>query len=622
MVDVEEPDPDAVVYVSKPTRAAYYFPAARPGTWQLIFEGGGDLPAAGTSFTTAASFDSPLRAEFSSDRLWYAPNSPARLSVRLSEPVQGAEVLVTVSRAGGALETVRLVQTGATEYAASYKVPGPSGYLTLDWSIAGQRTGGLAFERGGREFIQANSTALRLGSGHGDQAIPREDVEGLNAALAVTLKVLSDYAGGELGVSAELVAADGSVVSRTVVSVSAQRGENAVELRFRAEDIYRSKADGPYTLRNVRLLDLRDTPLLSQEAGLVHTTGAYTYGSFAPELGTPVLFLGGPFHVTAGQSLELTASAVDPEGGRLAYAWDLDDDGEFEVSGQTVTLTTSAQTPVGLRTVHVKATDPEGNTAVAQTTVEISAPGANRAPVARCRSVTVPSDPACGVSHSVDDGSYDLDAGDTVTCVQTPGGPYLVGSQRVTLTCTDAEGLSSSCEATVTTMESGQPRLSLNGDSQLTLECGVDTWTDPGAQAWDACGSLEVHRYNSGSDPYGPGPNSRIEGTYAVQYSAWDAAGHTVSSLRTVQVDDRTPPMLRLKGPASMTHRCGSGWVDPGVEAMDACYGNLAPAVVRTGDNVNGWVEGAYTVRYEVMDSGGNSATPVMRTVEVTGCPW
>jgi hypothetical protein len=82
-----------------------------------------------------------------------------------------------------------------------------------------------------------------------------------------------------------------------------------------------------------------------------------------------------------------------------------------------------------------------------------------------------------------------------------------------------------------------------------------------------------VHRYNSGQDAYGPGPNTRAEGSYSVQYIAWDASGATVSAIRTVTVDDRTAPTLRLRGEARMRHTCGSGWVDPGVEALDACYG-------------------------------------------------
>jgi hypothetical protein len=70
-----------------------------------------------------------------------------------------------------------------------------------------------------------------------------------------------------------------------------------------------------------------------------------------------------------------------------------------------------------------------------------------------------------------------------------------------------------------------------------------------------------------------------------------------------------------------MTHTCGSQWVDPGVQATDTCYGNLSAQVWHTGE-VNGWAVGTYTVTYSLTDSGGNSATPVTRTVDVVNCPW
>jgi hypothetical protein len=166
------------------------------------------------------------------------------------------------------------------------------------------------------------------------------------------------------------------------------------------------------------------------------------------------------------------------------------------------------------------------------------------------------------------------------------------------------------------------PTLVVNGSLNMTLECGVDTWTDPGAEAWDVgCVSLPVRKYNSGQDAYGPGPNTCAEGTYSVQYIAWNAAGKTVSAIRSVKVDDTTPPTFTLKGPSHMVHQCGSQWVDPGWEASDACYGNIWREVRWTGFP-NAWVEGTYTVTYTLTDSGGNSAPTLTRTVEVVNCPW
>ena len=98
----------------------------------------------------------------------------------------------------------------------------------------------------------------------------------------------------------------------------------------------------------------------------------------------------------------------------------------------------------------------------------------------------------------------------------------------------------------------GAPTLSLTGGTVLTVECGSGPYSDPGAQAKDGCGSpLQVHTYNSGSDPYGPGPNTSAEGSYQVQYSAWDPMGQTVNALRTVHVEDRVAPALKLKGAAT-----------------------------------------------------------------------
>jgi hypothetical protein len=61
---------------------------------------------------------------------------------------------------------------------------------------------------------------------------------------------------------------------------------------------------------------------------------------------------------------------------------------------------------------------------------------------------------SCTANANVDNGSFDPDAGDSVTLVQSPAGPYALGANSVTLTATD------SCSATVTVVEDTPPLVS------------------------------------------------------------------------------------------------------------------------------------------------------------------
>ncbi len=225
---------------------------------------------------------------------------------------------------------------------------------------------------------------------------------------------------------------------------------------------------------------------------------------------------------------------------------------------------------------------------------------------------TGPSTPVSFRVSAVDD----VDGAVPVSC--RPGSAtYPVGTTLNLCTASDAAGNVATAGFPVTVRDTAAPNLLMRGDSFMALECGMDTYVDPGATAHDVCsGNLEVHRYNSGQDAYGPGPNTAAEGTYSVQYIAWDAMGYTESAIRTVKVSDTLAPTLRLNGPAALTLSCGSTFVDPGATATDRCYGDLAPSILRQG-----WVEprfaGTYTLSYSVRDGANHSAPPVSRTVTV-----
>ena len=81
---------------------------------------------------------------------------------------------------------------------------------------------------------------------------------------------------------------------------------------------------------------------------------------------------------------------------------------------------------------------------------------------------------------------------------------------------------------------------------------------------------------------------------------------------------DAVPPVLTLLGAATVTVSSGSVYSDAGAVAEDNIDGDISRSIVRTGA-VSTAVAGNYIVTYNVRDRAGNAATPITRTVTVTG---
>jgi PKD domain len=131
----------------------------------------------------------------------------------------------------------------------------------------------------------------------------------------------------------------------------------------------------------------------------------------------PTVDAGGPYDVHEGGSVTLTATGVDPEGGTLSYAWDLDDNGTFETPGQSVSF--SADDGPATLTVHVQATDDGGLSTVSDAIVTVTnvapdatfgAPTSADAGVPFMLSLSAPGDPS---TADTDAGfTYAFDCGD------------------------------------------------------------------------------------------------------------------------------------------------------------------------------------------------------------------
>ncbi len=157
------------------------------------------------------------------------------------------------------------------------------------------------------------------------------------------------------------------------------------------------------------------------------------------------------------------------------------------------------------------------------------------------------------------------------------------------------------------------PVINLNGAASVTLECGVDTYTEQGASVVADCDATLTT-----ADVSGDVVDSTTLGSYQVMYNATDVHGNAaVEVTRAVTVVDTTAPTLTLNGAASVTLALGDSYTESGATASDAC--DAAVAVGVGGDVVDTNTVGTYIVEYDAMDSSGNTAAQLTRTVEVTG---
>ena len=230
-----------------------------------------------------------------------------------------------------------------------------------------------------------------------------------------------------------------------------------------------------------------------------------------------------------------------------------------------------------------------------------------------------PTEPVeCSRGAFIDLGATATDhcAGDITHRITISGTQQIVapGTYPITFGVTDLAGNAApSITRSVTVKDTQAPVITMRGEAYQELECGLDTYTELGATAYDACqGDM-----TSAVHTYGNGANGAAVGTYNIEYGVWDATGNTRKALRTVKVLDRLAPTLTLVGAQVVQHECASGvFIDPYATAADVCYGNITPSIKRTGW-VNAWAVGTYPLTYNVQDSALHAAPSITRTVHV-----
>jgi YVTN family beta-propeller protein len=153
--------------------------------------------------------------------------------------------------------------------------------------------------------------------------------------------------------------------------------------------------------------------------------------------------------ITSASAETPTGVAINPSGA-FAYAPNFNSNNLSVINTSTNTITTL-----------VAGLDGPGDICITPDT----------APVALCQNVTVNGNASCTANASINNGSFDPD-GDPITLIQSPAGPYPVGTTTVTLTATDSFGLSSQCTSTVTVVNTVPPT--------ITLKPSIEFWPPDG----------------------------------------------------------------------------------------------------------------------------------------------
>ena len=154
---------------------------------------------------------------------------------------------------------------------------------------------------------------------------------------------------------------------------------------------------------------------------------------------------GGPYTVAEGSQTTVSATAEDPDGDPVTYAWDLDNNGTFETPGQSVSFSALNLDGPGTQSIAVRATDDGGLSETDTATVNITnvAPTATFAAPATTfagfpfmlalAGATDPSaaDRAAGFTYAFDCGSgYGLfAAASSAACGTSDTGSRTVGGQ-------------------------------------------------------------------------------------------------------------------------------------------------------------------------------------------------
>jgi PKD repeat protein len=190
--------------------------------------------------------------------------------------------------------------------------------------------------------------------------------------------------------------------------------------------------------------------------------------------------------------------------------------------------------------------------------------------------------------------------------------PDVPGSYNLQYNAVDGSGnVAVTYAAVVVVKDLIAPKVDLLGANPLTVDV-FTTFSDPGVDA---------------SDNYYPNvtivrtgvPTMTTLGAYTVTYTVTDGAGNSTVVTRTVNVVDRSAPVIQLLGMNPLTVNRFTAYEEPGVKLVDNYYSDAALRGSLTIDEsgLDVTIPGLYYVTYNLTDPSGNKAQSAKRLVQV-----
>jgi HYR domain len=247
------------------------------------------------------------------------------------------------------------------------------------------------------------------------------------------------------------------------------------------------------------------------------------------------------------------------------------------------------------------------NTAIREWTSVVSVP------VPVCHDVTRAVGDSCTVDvmpADVGAGTTDPD-GDPLSLALNPVGPFALGPTAVTMTASDNSGLSASCSATVTAIDTTAPSLKVPAGASATCAGPAGLPVTFAVSAADNCGSASPTCVDSTGRSVASGATFAV-GTTTVTCSATDTSGNVGSgSFPVVVTGDTQPPVIQCNavGPVS-----GSACFT--ATASDACSGTATPTIVA----YSCWATDAKGRKIENKRNCSVSVSGARLTIKNTGC--